>query len=158
MCSELYFPSHFPPFLCFPFTCICFLVYPLSGRRWCWCWRWAGSWPLGIWERRAWVQPFPPSRAAAGTPSGADPNLPAGVWWGEASATPRSWRVCSPLGCVVPLAVLPNHRFPVSRQYQPWPFPCLLCRNAEKKRAPWFICLSCVPYRCCDTKPDLIYM
>lgn len=34
------------------------------------------------------MQPFPPSRAAADTPSGADPNLPAGVWWGEASATP----------------------------------------------------------------------
>lgn len=26
MCSELYFPSHFPPFLCFPFMCICFLA------------------------------------------------------------------------------------------------------------------------------------
>lgn len=52
----------------------------------------------GVWDGRACVQPFPPSRTAAGIPFSANPNLLAGVWRGEASATPCSWQVRSPLG------------------------------------------------------------
>lgn len=86
-------------------------------------------------------------------------SQPAGwVLAGRGSATPRSWRVHSPLGPAVPLAVLKNHRFPDSRQHHPWRFARLLCSNAEEKRVLWFICLSSALYRCCDTKPDLIYM
>lgn len=141
-------------FLVFPFTGISFWVYPLSSRLWCW----VESWPWAFGRGWLGLQPFPPCRAAVGAPSSADPNLPAGVWRGEASATPRSWRVCSSLGPAVPLAVLTNHCFAVSRQHQPQCFACLLWSNAEKKRTPWFICLSCALFRCRDTKPDLIYM
>lgn len=84
----------------------------------------------------AWVQPFPPARTAAGAPSGANPNLSAGLWWGEAFGTPRSWQGLSPLGHMVPLAVPTNHHFPIRRQHQPRHLACLLLSNTEKKRGP----------------------
>lgn len=95
----------------------------------------------GVWEGRARVQPFPPSRAAAGIAFSADPNLLAGVWWGEASATPCSWQVHSPLGSASGCANKPL--FPVNRQHQP-PLclpPLQSCR--EEKGSLVYLTLLC---------------
>lgn len=131
------FPSHFPPFLGFPFMHISSWVYPLGSRRWCW----VGSWLQGFGMGQLVCSLSLPPGLLLAFPSVPIPACWLGFGRERLLLHPVPGRYTLLQGIASGCANKPL--FPISRQHQPLLClpPLQWCR--EEKGSPVYLTLLC---------------